>query len=88
MSRKCARAKAAKQSDMVHCSFTIELETPYRVHPSTFKDIEVQLQSLYKKAGQRQPGDPLDEDEFFGPLEDLQEAINDYKVCSLPLHLS
>ena len=59
-----------------------ELEIPRQVPSSMFKDIEGQLQSSYEKSRQWQPEDPQDRDEFSGPLEDLQEAISDYKVRS------
>ena len=55
----------------------------YSNPPSKLKNIEEQLLLLSRKSvAQRCLDDVQDSEDVSGLLEDLQEAINDYMVCS------
>ena len=52
-------------------------------HHSKLKHIEEQLQSLHGKSALLRLADNVqDSEDVSGLLEDLQEAVNDYMVCS------
>jgi len=61
------------------------LRTGFSDPPSTLKTIGETLGSLEQKSALLRFTDHVqDNEEVSGLLEDLQEAINDYQVCSRP----
>ena len=61
----------------------VSVQTEYSSPPSKLKDIEEQLRSLSgKSVPLRYLDNVQDGEDVGGLLEDLQEAVNDYLVCS------
>ena len=66
-----------------YCTQAVSVQTGYLNSPSKLKDIEGQLRPLHEKpVPLRFLDNAQDGEDVTGLLEDLQEAINDYLVCS------
>jgi len=61
----------------------VSVQTGYLNPPRKLKGIEEQLRSLHAKSALlRFVNNVQDSEDVSGLLEDLQEAVNDYMVCS------
>ena len=66
-----------------YCTQAVSVQTGCLNSPSKLKDIEGQLRSLHEKSVPlRLLDNAQDGEDVTGLLEDLQEAINNYLVCS------